>query len=361
MKLETRREDSDLAALRCIPGRAFLLSTLLVFGAEPSSVAFAMAPDNPVPAAISVPAALNLNCYGAFACNILWRPDGTGLAASVVADTQQMNSQVLLWGLKAVDPPPRMTAGRADVLTRWLDNDTVEFIFRAYTDRPSPSLYKTLKWSSKTMDGAIQGPVPRNMGGEKANLNGGKWVAYIDYDDKRIDYPLVVKEVGSGRELFRSPKDASVFEFGVCESKGYIVYGANLPRSHELHRVTISDWKNDKVGESPDYYGGVAIRSSNGDFAVGTGKFARQPGIWIYRADGSLKSVSPAELGADCPSWSPDGRLIAFAARGREIRVINGDPMSADDWNTRPSTNWRLAPPAGRAMIENVKPPVQSK
>lgn len=366
MKLETRPAFLD-AGTWPFGGWAFLLLTLVVSSCVTLSVTSAKAPRKSGSTGISVPAVLNVGWFGC-AQQINWRPDGTGIAASVVANTQRLNGRVVLWGLKSGDPPPRCTTGPGDLVTKWLDNDTVEFESMEDTEHYSPFRLKALKWSSKTMDGEIRGGVLPHKERAKVLLKGGRWVAYVDFDDTRITrrligvvYPLIVKDVASGKELFRSPKDASVRAFGVSESKGYIVYGAELPWSGELHRVTISGWKNVKVGHSRSYYRSVAIRSSNGDFAVAADDPARQQRIWVYRADGGVKSVSPAELSANCPTWSPDGRLLAFASHRGEIRVINGGPMRAADWNARPSSNWRLGPPSGLATMVHVEARLQSK
>jgi dipeptidyl aminopeptidase/acylaminoacyl peptidase len=78
---------------------------------------------------------------------------------------------------------------------------------------------------------------------------------------------------------------------------------------------------------------------------------ARTDGLWKVRPDGSRAARIPRTRGAKRPSWSPDGRRIAFA-RGADLFVVNADgtglrPLSARPRSVEADPAWA---PDGRTV-----------
>ena len=73
---------------------------------------------------------------------------------------------------------------------------------------------------------------------------------------------------------------------------------------------------------SPDGKTLVYSATVNGQFA-----------LWVHPLDGTKATLLPGSEDAFCPSWSLDGRYIAFAAKGKlqRIDVTGGPPFAVSD------------------------------
>jgi hypothetical protein len=69
-------------------------------------------------------------------------------------------------------------------------------------------------------------------------------------------------------------------------------------------------------------------------------------GLYVLNADGSGKQRL-ANAGHSTPSWSPDGRKIAFGSRSRKVRVVNADGRGQQRLTTGNHPAWS---PDGRRI-----------
>lgn len=164
-------------------------------------------------------------------------------------------------------------------------------------------------------------------------------LAYVSGDDNSTR--LIVESLHNGTVLYRSPPEAGGVsnQPAVSRSDCSFVYVTESNGNTELHKLLVPACIDRVIARGTGFRGIVSVRQTTGDIAVEVDGPDRCAQIRVYTKDGKLFWQSPASIVAMRPSFSPDGRYLAFCrsakgASNREIIITGADLLAAEGWTT---------------------------